>query len=107
MRDDETAAAAVDSIPEAFPAQATQRSTNRVRVLLGYFVTSVPAWMMIGFWALQQFIATYAAIATTEQTTGVAYAAHVGGFVAGVILAFILRGGRRDTGQDSLARRFG
>jgi membrane associated rhomboid family serine protease len=70
--------------------------SNRVRVLLGYFVTSVPAWAMIGFWALQQFIATYASIATTEQTTGVAYAAHAGGFLAGVILAFVLRGGRRD-----------
>lgn len=66
---------------------------NRVRVLIGYFVTMLPAWMMIGLWAAQQFIATYASIAQTEQTTGgVAYAAHAGGFVAGVIAAFALRG---------------
>src|SRR5918997_63230 len=66
---------------------------NAIRVLIGWFVTIVPAWMMIGLWAVQQFIATYGAIAVTEQTTGgVAYAAHAGGFLAGLILAVLLRG---------------
>lgn len=71
---------------------------NRVRVWIGYFVTTVPAWAMIGLWAAQQFLATWASIATTEQTEGggVAYAAHAGGFVLGVLLAFVLRRGRRD-----------
>ena len=64
---------------------------NRVKVLIGYFITVLPAWMMIGLWAGQQFIATYASIAETEQTTGVAYAAHAGGFIAGVVLALVLR----------------
>jgi len=64
---------------------------NHVRVLLGYWVTTVPAWMMIGFWAVQQFLSTYLTVANTEQTSGVAYAAHAGGFLAGVILAFVLR----------------
>lgn len=69
--------------------------SNRVSVLWGFGVFHVPAWAMIGFWALQQFLATYASIATTEQTdgSGVAYAAHAGGFLAGVVLAFIM--GRR------------
>jgi len=68
---------------------------NRVSVFWGYGVFHVPAWMMIGFWALQQFFATVATIARTEQTDGggIAYAAHAGGFVAGVILALIM--GRR------------
>jgi membrane associated rhomboid family serine protease len=63
---------------------------NRVRVLIFVFVTFVPAWIMIGLWAIQQFLATYAEIASTAQTEGggVAYAAHAGGFLAGVILAF-------------------
>ena len=66
---------------------------NAIRVLIGYFVTVVPAWMMIGMWAVQQFISTYGALARTEQTTGgVAYAAHAGGFVAGLIIAVLLRG---------------
>lgn len=67
--------------------------SNPIRVLLGWFITVVPAWMMIGLWAAQQFIATYGTIASTEQTTGgVAYAAHAGGFVAGLLLAIVLRG---------------
>ncbi|HVK39894.1 MAG TPA: rhomboid family intramembrane serine protease [Candidatus Kapabacteria bacterium] len=78
---------------------------NRVRVWWGFFVTSLPAWAMIGLWAAQQFFATYASIAYTEQTEGggVAYAAHAGGFIAGVVLALVLRGGRR----DAIARQGG
>lgn len=66
---------------------------NRVNVLLGYFVTTVPAWMMIGMWAAMQFLYTWIDIgsADTAQTGGVAYAAHAGGFVAGVVLAFVAR----------------
>jgi len=80
---------------------------NRIRVLIGYFVTMLPAWMMIGLWAGQQFFATYATIANTDQTTvggGVAYGAHAGGFVAGVIAAFPLRGMVRSR-QPVAARR--
>jgi membrane associated rhomboid family serine protease len=66
---------------------------NAIRVLIGFFVTVVPAWMMIGLWAAQQFIATYGSVARTEQTTGgVAYAAHAGGFLAGLLIAAVLRG---------------
>jgi membrane associated rhomboid family serine protease len=68
--------------------------SNPIRVLIAYFITVVPAWVMIGLWAAQQFIATYGSIAMTEQTSGggVAYAAHAGGFLAGLILGVLLRG---------------
>lgn len=65
--------------------------TNRVRVLLGYFVTSVPAVAMIGLWALIQFANGFGSTAVSAQTGGVAYMAHIGGFVAGLVLAFVLR----------------
>ncbi len=68
---------------------------NPVRVLLtfGYFVrvTQVPALVMIGIWILLQFVNGLGAIAVTEQTGGVAYWAHIGGFAAGFALAFLLR----------------
>jgi len=64
---------------------------NRVRVLLGYFVTTVPAVAMIGLWALIQFFSGFAATAVSAQTGGVAYMAHIGGFVAGLVLAFALK----------------
>lgn len=66
--------------------------SNRVRVFFGYGMMDVPAWMMIGFWALQQFVSTWASFSVrTEETSGVAYAAHAGGFIAGVLLIFLMR----------------
>jgi len=65
---------------------------NRVKVLVGMrFVTEVPAIVMIGMWAVFQFVAGFASITASAQTSGVAYMAHIGGFVAGVVLAFLLR----------------
>jgi membrane associated rhomboid family serine protease len=65
--------------------------TNRVLVVLGYFVTWVPALLAIGLWALLQFVNGVGQIAVTEQTGGVAYMAHIGGFVAGVVAGSLLR----------------
>jgi membrane associated rhomboid family serine protease len=65
---------------------------NPIRVLIWLFVTVVPAWLMIGLWAVQQFFATFGSLGLTEQTTGgVAYAAHAGGFLAGLLLAAAIR----------------
>lgn len=65
---------------------------NRVRVLVGLrFMTEVPALMMIGLWALLQFVSGIGSIAVTDSSGGVAYWAHIGGFLAGVVLAFLLR----------------
>lgn len=67
---------------------------NRVRVLLGYFITSVPAVLMIGLWALLQFTSGFGSLTPGADAggDGVAYFAHIGGFVAGLVLAFVLRG---------------
>ncbi|HEV2249434.1 MAG TPA: rhomboid family intramembrane serine protease [Candidatus Limnocylindria bacterium] len=64
---------------------------NRVRVLLGYFVTTVPAVAMIGLWALIQLVSGFGSTSVSAETGGVAYLAHIGGFIAGLVLAFVLR----------------
>jgi membrane associated rhomboid family serine protease len=67
---------------------------SRVTVLMGYFVVPLPALVVIGFWfVLQLFsgIAAITAVPTGAEEGGVAYMAHVGGFVAGLIVAFIFR----------------
>ena len=68
---------------------------NPVRVLfsLGYFfrVTTVPGFVMIGVWILLQLVSGIGSITVSQQTEGVAYFAHIGGFAAGLILAFLLR----------------
>jgi membrane associated rhomboid family serine protease len=68
-----------------------------VRVMMGRGIIPMPALIVIGFWALLQFLSGFGAIASTEQTGGggVAYMAHVGGFVAGLVLAVIMGGTRQ------------
>ncbi len=71
---------------------------GRVRVLMSWGIIPLPALVVIGFWAALQFISGFGAIATTQQTSGggVAYMAHVGGFIAGLILAVIMGGTRHE-----------
>ena len=68
----------------------------RVDVLLGRQVVTMPAFIVLGFWVVLQFVSGVGSIADTAQTEtgGVAYMAHVGGFVAGLALAVVM-GGRR------------
>jgi len=65
----------------------------RVRTLvLAYIITvvSVPAVFFLGFWFLLQLL-----YAWLDMGGGVAYWAHIGGFVAGTVLALIVRRKKR------------
>jgi membrane associated rhomboid family serine protease len=55
-------------------------------VPLGFFLTSMalPAWVMLGYWFLIQFVSGLASFG--GDIGGVAFWAHVGGFVAGLVL---------------------
>ena len=66
--------------------------TNRVTVFMLRFPMQVPAIVAIGLWAVFQFINGIGAFAVTEETGGgVAYMAHIGGFVAGVVAGMVFR----------------
>jgi membrane associated rhomboid family serine protease len=69
----------------------------RTLLFLGPFitVTRVPAIIMIGFWFVTQLLAGVASLGRVEQTSGVAFWAHVGGFVIGLPLVLLLRGQQR------------
>jgi membrane associated rhomboid family serine protease len=62
----------------------------RVRVFtlvpIGFFVTSIalPAWVMLIYWLVLQFVGGLGSL--VQEGGGVAFWAHVGGFVAGVVL---------------------
>jgi membrane associated rhomboid family serine protease len=75
---------------------------NRVYVLTYGGVTSVPALFMLGLWMVMQFINGVGEVARTPETGGVAYLAHIGGFLAGMALAPLLAAGR----PTRLARRY-
>jgi membrane associated rhomboid family serine protease len=59
---------------------------RRVTVILFRIITDVPAYMAIGIWFLFQLIAGLGMFGGGSQVGGVAYAAHLGGFVAGLVL---------------------
>jgi membrane associated rhomboid family serine protease len=69
----------------------------RVQVLFGNQVVAMPALIVLGFWIVLQLFSGVGSIAYTDESTqdagGVAYMAHVGGFVAGFLMAFLFRGG--------------
>jgi membrane associated rhomboid family serine protease len=72
---------------------------ERVRVLMGYAVVRMSAVIVIGFWIVLQFISSLSTFTASSQTGGsgggVAYFAHIGGFLAGILLTFFM-GGRTD-----------
>lgn len=54
-----------------------------------FFMFYLPAWVLLGFWFLMQFLsgtATSLSTASSNEMGGVAFWAHVGGFVAGILL---------------------
>jgi len=69
---------------------------GQVKVLMGRGVVPMPALVVIGLWIVLQFINGVGSITQSAETGGVAYMAHIGGFVAGLILTFLFGGRRRE-----------
>jgi membrane associated rhomboid family serine protease len=60
--------------------------SRRVTVILFRFLTDVPAWVAIGIWFAFQLISGIGMLGPGSKQGGVAYAAHIGGFIAGLVL---------------------
>ena len=79
---------------------------SRIRTIVltfGIFITYVSALIFLGVWFLTQLFSGVASIgAQTAQTGGVAFWAHIGGFVFGLLAGFLLRGrvGRLMSGRQ-------
>ena len=65
---------------------------RQVKVLMARQIVNMPAFLVLGLWILLQIFSQISVAGA--QSGGVAYMAHIGGFVAGVALIFLL-GGRR------------
>ncbi len=72
---------------------------KRVSVIVFYFITDVPAVMAIGLWFVFQLISGLGLLGAGAQGGGVAYGAHIGGFIAGMILINFFSIGRRRAGN--------
>ena len=70
---------------------------DRIRSLLVIVIfvrmTYIPAALLIGVWFLMQLV-SLGAVAPQQASGGVAYAAHVGGFIFGAVAARLFEGRR-------------
>lgn len=76
-------------------------SRRRVRILLLRMVTDVPGFVAVGLWLLFQIFSSMTALGGAGG--GVAYGAHIGGLVAGVVLAKPFMIGRKKNVARSVA----
>ncbi len=68
---------------------------GKINVMQGQRAIQVPALLVIGLWFVLQFFSGIGSLSTTADTGGVAYMAHIGGFLAGILLTFLFRGSDR------------
>ncbi|MCU0387713.1 MAG: rhomboid family intramembrane serine protease [Chitinophagaceae bacterium] len=76
---------------------------RRITVLIGIWPFQVSALFALGMWIVFQFINGLGALGS--EGDGVAYAAHIGGFVAGVILVKFFDNGKDPEDREIWIRR--
>jgi membrane associated rhomboid family serine protease len=67
----------------------------RVNVLVGRQIVAMPAIIVLGLWIALQLVSGVGTIGHTDESAnmgGVAYMAHIGGFIAGFLMTFLFRG---------------
>lgn len=77
---------------------------NKVNAVFFFRVVAVPAVLVLGLWIALQFFNQWGATAATEETGGVAYGAHIGGFLAGMAMALIARARGAEERPNALTR---
>jgi membrane associated rhomboid family serine protease len=86
------ASGAISGVLAAYLVLHPQR---RVNVLFFYSVAQVPAIVAIGLWFVFQLISGLGMLGAASQAGGVAYGAHIGGFIAGFVLVKLFQPRRR------------
>jgi membrane associated rhomboid family serine protease len=87
------------------------RARIRTLIFLGVFAsfTEISAFWMLGYWFVLQLINGFVSLGVETAGGGVAFFAHIGGFVAGLILTFVFlpltrRGA--NSGEDYLSQQY-
>jgi membrane associated rhomboid family serine protease len=59
-----------------------------VWIIIFFWIVTIPAWILLGFWFVMQL---FGSLGMERGEPGVAFWAHVGGFIAGILLYLMLR----------------
>ena len=89
--------AALVALPEYFCLMG-QKDTDKLAVREGFGSGEVQDFLArqaksLGLWIVIQFVNGVGSMARTDETGGVAYMAHIGGFVAGLVLVKLFAAG--------------
>lgn len=60
-------------------------------ILFVIFYIRIPAFILLGFWIILQFVSGLGSLGPHAQAGGTAYWAHVGGFLAGMLMMAVLK----------------
>jgi rhomboid family protein len=72
----------------SFPAA---RITTLIPLIIFFFTVQIPAVLILGYWFLVQFVAGFQMLTIeTASGGGVAWWAHIGGFILGMLLALVM-----------------
>jgi membrane associated rhomboid family serine protease len=79
---------------------------RRVTVIMFRMLTQVPAYVAIGMWFLFQLVSSMGVFGGGSEIGGVAYAAHIGGFIAGLVLIRPFAAGARGPAEPQRANYY-
>jgi len=97
------ASGAIAGVMGAYMIRFPQSRILTLFTLLFFFVTEVPAWLMLIYWFGLQFLSGVGSLGTNQASQGgVAFFAHIGGFVAGIVLIHVMGSRQRYTRRRDL-----
>jgi membrane associated rhomboid family serine protease len=79
------------------------RVLSLVPFVFFYQLLNVPAWVYLGVWFVLQLIDGLGSVGAAGSQGGIAFFAHIGGFVVGVVVGLLLR--NRGSGRGERVRR--
>lgn len=80
---------------------------NTVMAVFFFRIVAIPAVLVLGLWGVTQFFAGLGSLGNTGATGGVAYAAHVGGFIAGLATGLFARFSLKQEPETAFSRMYG
>ncbi|MCI0556934.1 MAG: rhomboid family intramembrane serine protease, partial [Nitrososphaera sp.] len=83
------ASGAIAGVMGAFLLLYPSRRVRTLVFLLLVFVINIPAWILLGWWILQQAVLGQFVLNYGENLTGIGVWAHIGGFIGGIVLVWL------------------